>query len=71
MALYQFNGNSNEYDGGDGRDKRKTLKPDYLYLDSCSNYHQILKKSEKKYLQNIRASDKTLRGTCNAGVGMS
>ena len=31
----------------------------------------MLKKSAKKYLQNIRAYDKTLRGNCNVGVSMS
>ena len=31
----------------------------------------MLKKSAKKYLQNIRASDKTLRENCNTGVAMS
>ena len=31
----------------------------------------MLKNSSKKYFQNRRASDKTLRGNCNAGVVMS
>ena len=30
-----------------------------------------MKKSANKYLQNIRSSDKNLRGNCNAGVAMS
>ena len=71
MALYQVNGESNEEDGDYKHDERKTLNPDYLYLYSCLNYHQMLKKSAKKYLQNIRASDKTLCGNCNSGVAMS
>ena len=31
----------------------------------------MLKKSVKKYLQNIRGYDNTLHGNCNAGVTMS
>ena len=30
-----------------------------------------VEKLAKKYLQNIRASDKNLRGNCNAGAAMS
>ena len=63
VALYQVNDYSNEEDSDDEHGERKTINPEYIYQDSCFNYHQILKKSAKKYIQNIRASDNTLRGT--------
>ena len=43
VALYQVNGDLDKEDSDDERDERKTLDPDYLYLDSCSNYRQMLK----------------------------
>ena len=51
MELYQVNGNSNKEDSEDKNDELKTLNPDYFYLDSCSNYHKMLRKSAKEYLQ--------------------
>ena len=71
MDLYQVNGDSNEEYGDNDCDKCKKPNPYYLYLDSCPNYHKILKKSAKEYLQNIRASDNTLCGNCNTGFAMS
>ena len=71
MALYKVNGDSNEEVGNNERQKHKTINPDYIYLHNCSNYHQMLNNPDNKYLQNIRASDKTLRGNCNSRVAMS
>ena len=70
MALYQVNGDLNEDYSDYERFERKALNPYYLYLSSCSNYHQMLKNSAKNYLQNIIAYDKTLRGNCKSGVAM-
>ena len=70
MALYQVNGASNEEDSDYERNKHKTLNPYDLNLNSCLDYQQMFKKSTKNYLQNIRASDKNLRGNYNTGVTM-
>ena len=37
VTLYQVNDNPDEEDSDDERDERKTLNPDYIYLDSCLN----------------------------------
>ena len=36
VALYKVNDESNEEDGDDERDKRKTINPYYLFLGICS-----------------------------------
>ena len=71
VALYQVNGDSNEEDSDNERDERKTINPDYSYLDSYSNYHQRLNNSAKKYPQDIKASDNTQGGKCNKGFAIS
>ena len=43
--------------------KRKTLDPNKLYLDSTSSFHQMF---TEQHLEDIKKSDVTLKGHCNA-----
>ena len=48
--------------------KHKTLDPNKLYLDSMSSFQQMF---TKQHLDDIKKSDVTLRGPCNAGTSYS
>ena len=48
--------------------KRKTLDPNKLYLDSTSSFYQMF---TEQHLDNIKKSEVTLRGHCNAGTSYS
>ena len=45
--------------------RRETLKPSYLYLDSMSSFNQMF---EDKHLLDVKEVGVTLRGKCNAGT---
>ena len=49
-------------------DKRFTLEPFKLYLDSCATYHSAF---VKEMLHSVKTVGTVLQGNCNAGVSMS
>ena len=48
--------------------RRKTLKPSYLYLDSMSSFNQMF---EDKHLVDVKEVGVMLRGKCNGGTVFS
>ena len=48
--------------------KRTTMDPNKLYLDSAATYHSMF---VRWYLKNVRDAGRLLRGNCNAGVSES
>jgi hypothetical protein len=44
---------------------RKTLDPQWLYLDSTSSFHQVF---TEEHLDNLRLAGATLHADCNAGT---
>ena len=48
--------------------QRRTLKPHYLYLDSCLAFNQVFTENHILDLEQVRMS---LRARCNAGTSTS